>query len=101
MEVCASSRLFVEILLHVCVSGASFVGMHVSYVKQMRLYHREGHSWVLNTATARVCLMSQRADGSCTQLRLTQLAIFTFRRAILGIIQSQVAFAHTFVSGSL
>ena len=29
----------------------------------MRLYHREGHSWVLDAATARVCLMSQRTDG--------------------------------------
>ena len=37
--------------------------MHVAYVKQLRLYHREGHSWVLDTAIVRVCLMSQRADG--------------------------------------
>ena len=43
--------------------GASFIGMHVAYVKRMRLYHREGHSWVLETATARMCLMSQRANG--------------------------------------
>ena len=44
-------------------SGASFIGMRVTYVQQMRSNHREGHSWVLDTATARVCLMSQRADG--------------------------------------
>ena len=76
--------------------------MRVAYVKRMRLYHREGHSWVLETATARVCLMSQRADGSsCVQLRLKQLAIFIFRRAIPGNIQSKVALAHTLVSGSL
>ena len=36
--------------------------MHVAYVKRMRLYHRQGHSWVLDTATARVCFMSQCAD---------------------------------------
>ena len=34
--------------------GASFKGMHVAYAKRKRLYHREGHSWVLDTATARV-----------------------------------------------
>ena len=42
--------------------GASFIGMHVTCVKPMCLYHWEGHSWVLDMATARVCLMSQRAD---------------------------------------
>ena len=42
--------------------GASFKGMHVAYVKRMRLYHREGRRWVLDRATASVCLMSQRAD---------------------------------------
>ena len=47
----------------VSVLGASFTGMHVTYVKRMRLYHREGHSKVLDTATSRVCLMNQRADG--------------------------------------
>ena len=36
--------------------------MHVTYVKQMRVYYREGYSWVLEMATARVCLMSQQAD---------------------------------------
>ena len=39
------------------------VGMHVAYAKRMRLYHREGHSKVLDTTTARLCLMSQPADG--------------------------------------
>ena len=42
--------------------GTSFIGMHVTYVEQMRLYYRERHSWVLDTATARVGLMSQRAS---------------------------------------
>ena len=43
--------------------GASFVRIHVTYVQQMRLYYGQGHTWVLDTATSRVCLMSQRADG--------------------------------------
>ena len=34
--------------------GASFIGVHVAYVKWMCLYHRERHSWVLDTVTARV-----------------------------------------------
>ena len=46
-----------------CVTGASFIGMHITYVQQMHLYHQEGHSWVLDTSSARACLMSQRADG--------------------------------------
>ena len=102
MEVCASSRLFVEILLHVCVSGASFVGMHVSYVKQMRLYHREGHSWVLDTATAGVCLMSQRADGSLVRATAPHAAgYFYLSRGNHRNYPITSCLAHTLVSGSL
>ena len=43
---------------------------------------------------------SEQTEGSCSQLRLTQLAIFIFRRAIPGMIKSQVALAHTLVSHS-
>ena len=45
-------------------------------------------------------MFDEKTEGSCAQLRLTQLAIFIFRRAIPGIIQSQVALAQTLVSGS-
>ena len=44
---------------------------------------------------------SQQMEGSCAQLRFTQLAIFIFRRAIPGIIQSQVALAHPLVNNRL
>ena len=42
-------------------TGASFIGAHLAYVKQMRLRQREDHSYVLDTATAGLGLMSQRA----------------------------------------
>ena len=38
-------------------SGASFIGMHGAYVKRMHLYRREGHSWVLDTAISKHCLL--------------------------------------------
>ena len=43
---------------------------------------------------------SEQMVGWCAQLHLKQLAIFIFRGAIPGIIQSQVALAHTFVCDS-
>ena len=74
-RICAT---FDWILCHrICnAHGARFIGMHITDVKLMRLYHQEGHSWVLDTATARVCLMSQRADGSLVRATAPHAACY-------------------------
>ena len=60
------------------LQGASFIGVHLAHVKWMRLRQREGHSYVLDTATANLGLLSQRADGGLVHAITSHVASYFY-----------------------